>query len=165
MRTNLSTISCSYGKVGAKTEVNYVIHPEHYRWRIPVGNLNPQWPNGLSLPISVHLFVFLPTPVGWSDSAVSPYFVSHELWLPSPGDPGRAGESLRMTTCSTRSRDRWVIFSRKKKRLSETWEITSIDRDGTKNHFRLRNLLWFFRRELENTNKISSLSGQQLPGR
>jgi len=154
----------SYGKIGGRTKVNYVIDPRFYRWNIPLGDINPQWPNGLSLPVSLHLFVFLPTPVGWSDPSAHPYFVSHELWAPFPGGPhGAAGESLGMTVCSPRSKDRLVEFKRKKNIFGETWELTCIGTTEGNNHFRLRKALRFYRRELENATGICTLTGSQLP--
>ena len=154
----------SYGRIGGRTKVNYVIDPRFYRWNIPLGDINPQWPNGLNLPVSLHLFVFLPTPVGWSDSSAHPYFVSHELWAPFPSDPhGGAGETLGMTVCSPRSKDRSVEFKRKKKMLYETWELTSIGTGEDKSHFRLRRLLRFYRHELENATDICTLTGSRLP--
>src|SRR5579859_2045588 len=141
----------SYGKIGRKTKVNYVIDPRFYRWNIPLGEIDPQWPSGLNLPVWLHLFVFLPTPVGWSDPSAHPYFVSHELWAPFPGGPnGAAGETLGMTVCSPGSKDQSVEFKRKKKMLYETWELTSIGTDEDKSHFRLRRVLRFYRHELEN---------------
>jgi hypothetical protein len=154
----------SYGKVDGRTKVNYVIDPRFYRWNIPLGDINPQWPNGLDLPVSLHLFVFLPTPIGWSDSSAHPYFVSHELWAPFPGGPdGGAGETLGMTICNSRSRDRLVNFQRKKNRLYESWELTSIGTDEDKTHFRLRRLLRFYRHELENATNMCTLTGSRLP--
>jgi len=153
----------SYGKIDAKTKVSYVINPEFYRWNIPLGDINPQWPNGLDLPVSLHLFVFLPTPVGWSDPCAHPYFVSHELWAPFPGDPNnQAGETLGMTICNPSSRDRSVKFKRKKNVLYETWELTSIETDQSKNHFRLRRLLYFYKHELERATNICTLTGSRL---
>ena len=154
----------SYGRIGGKTKVSYVIDPRFYRWNIPLGDINPKWPNGLNLPVLLHLFVFLPTPVGWSDPFAHPYFATHELWSPFPGDPhGPAGESLGMTVCSPRSKDRLVKFKRKKKMLYETWELTSIATDKDKNHFRLRKLLRFYKHELENATDICTLTGSRLP--
>jgi hypothetical protein len=150
----------SYGKVDAKTKVNYVIHPEFYRWNIPLGDINPQWPNGLNLPVWLHLFVFLPTPVGWSDPYAHPYFVSHELWVTFPF---AGGESLGLTVCNPRSRDRLVMFQRKKNIFYESWELTSIGTDEDKIHFRLRKLLRFYRHELENETGICTLTGSRLP--
>jgi hypothetical protein len=153
----------SYGKVSAKTRVNQVVLPEHYRWLIPLGELDPNWPAGLHAPVFVHLFVFIPTPIGWSDAGSSPYFVSHELWTPHPGDPSRVGEVVGLTPCNPRSKDRNVTFKRKKTVFYETWEVPLINRDEDKAHYRLRRLLWFYRRELENATDISTLIGSQLP--
>lgn len=154
----------SYGRIGERTKVNCVIDPRFYRWNIPLGDINPQWPNGLNLPVSLHLFVFLPTPVGWSDSSAHPYFVSHELWAPFPGGPdGPAVESLGMTVCSPRSRDRLVEFKRKKNIFYETWELTSIGTTEDTSHLRLRTALRFYRHELENATDICTLTGSQLP--
>ncbi len=151
----------SYGKVSSKTKVNQVILPEHYRWLIPVGELNPNWPVGLDASVFVHLFIFIPTPIGWTDAGASPYFVSHELWATHPGN--RVGEVVGMTVCSPRSKDRNVTFKRKKTEFYETWDICSINKDVDKLHFRLRKLLWFYRRDLENATGISTLIGAQLP--
>jgi hypothetical protein len=104
----------SYGKITARTHVNQIIFADQYRWLIPLGKLDPQWPTGLELPVSIHLFVFIPTPVGWADSGSSPYFVSHELWAPFPGGSGEAGETLGRTTCNPKSKDRYVSFRRKR---------------------------------------------------
>jgi hypothetical protein len=64
----------SFGKVTGRTKVNQVIFPGHYRWMIPVGDLDPTWPVGLDLPVWVHLFVFIPTPIGWTEEKKMPYF-------------------------------------------------------------------------------------------
>lgn len=153
----------AYGKIGANTKVDQVILPEYYRWHVPVGDLDPRWPTGLDLPVWVRLYVFIPTPVGWKEDAVSPYYVGHELWTPHPGDPTRAGEVIGLTTCSPQSRDREVTFRRSKNALGETWEITSINVDSDKRHSRLRKLLRFYRRELENSTGITAVSGSRLP--
>jgi|SRR6267154_576188 len=153
----------SYGKIGAKTKVNYVIHPELYRWNIPLDDINSQWPNGLNLPVSLHLFVFLPTPAGWSDPHAHPYFVSHELWAAFPGDPNQAGETLGMTICNPRSRDHFVKFKRKKNIFHETWQLTSIEIKEDRSHFRLRRLLRFYKHELEHATDICTVTGSQLP--
>jgi len=153
----------SYGKVGAKTKVTQVILPEHYRWLVPLGELDSNWPAGLQAPVFVHLFVFIPTPIAWVDAGSSPYFVSHELWTPHPGDPSVVGEVAGLTPCHPRSKDSNVTFKRKKTMFYETWEVPSINRDEDKVHFRLRKLLWFYRRELENATGISTLTGSQLP--
>jgi hypothetical protein len=154
----------SYGTITEKTKVNYVIDPRFYRWNIPLGDINPQWPNGLNLPVSLHLFVFLPTPVGWIDPYANPYFVSHELWTPFPGGPdGTAGETLGMTVCSPRSKDKLVEFKRKKSAFYESWELTSIGTDEAQNHFRLRRALRFYKHELESATGICILTGSQIP--
>jgi len=153
----------AFGKVGSNTKVDQVILPEYFRWHVEVGDLDPQWPNGLQLPVWVHLFVFIPTPIGWKDIGVSPYFVSHELWAPFPGDPAQAGETLGLTICNPRSRDTRVTFQRKKSEFREKWELTSVNTDDDKNDFRLRKLLRFYRRELESANDITALSGSRLP--
>ena len=153
----------AYGKVSARTKVNLVILPGYYRWNVPVGDLDLQWPQGLDLPVWVHLYVFIPTPVGWKDDRASPYFVSYELWTPHPGDPTQAGENHLLQFCDPRSRDVRVKFRRKKNKFLESWEIGPIDIDADKYHFRLRKLLWFYRRELENATDITTLSGPRLP--
>jgi hypothetical protein len=153
----------AFGKVGAKTRVEQVIRPEIYRWHVPVGDLDPQWPEGLIVPVWVHLFVFISTPVGWKELGTHPHFVSHELWTPHPGDPALKGETMGLTICNPRSQDRQVTFQRKKSKFRETWEIPSINVDADKNHFQLRKLLRYYRRELENATDITSLSGARLP--
>lgn len=153
----------AYGKIGANTKVDQVILPDYYRWHVPVGDLDPRWPTGLVLPVWVRLYVFIPTPVGWKEDAVSPYYVGHELWTPHPGDPTRAGETIGLTICSPLSQDREVTFRRSKNALRETREITSINVDSDKRHSRLRKLIRFYRHELENSTDITALSGSRLP--
>jgi hypothetical protein len=153
----------AYGKVGDHTPMNPIILPDYYRWHVPVGELDPKWPAGLDLPVWTHLFVLLPTPAGWRNADSFPYFVSHDLWIPIPGEPHRAGENLRLATCNTRTTDRYVTFRRDKTKFGEKWTITSVNVEGNAPHVRLRKLLRFYRRELENATGITVLSGPRLP--
>lgn len=153
----------AYGKVSSNTRVEPIILQEHYQWDIPVGNLDPQWPSGLDLPVFLHLLVFVPMPVGWKDYDIFPYSVRHEPWIEHPGEPGRYENNARWSVCDPRSRDSQVRFRRKKDWLRESWEITLINVDANKSNYRLRKLLWHFKRELENSADITTLSGKRVP--
>jgi len=153
----------SYGSVSAKTKATHVIFADYYRWLIQVGTLNPAWPQGLQIPVYAHLFIFIPIPEGWNNANTSPYFMSQELWTPMPGNPHEAGVVLNMHKCNPGSVDRRITFRRRKTRLHESWEITPDFTDQNAENFRLRKLLWFYRRELESEAAIRTLTGQQLP--
>lgn len=152
----------SYGKIGTKTKVNCLIGQDYYRWLIPLADIDPKWPNGLNLPVSVHLYIFLPPPVGWKDPYAHPYFVSHELWVANPGDPNQHGEVCGTTPCSPHSKDKLVEFKRKKARLSDIWELSSIKTDADRRDYRLRRLLAHYKRKVEKVTAICTSSGSQL---
>jgi len=151
----------SLGTISEKTRVTHQVQPNNYRWYVPLGKIDPNWPNGLELPVIVHLYVFMPMPSGWQNTPSWPHFVSHELWIRGPG--GQSGEVVGLTHCNETQRDTQVKFERTKTFLGETWNISPIDLDHSKDHWRLRRLIHYYRHELQNASSVVTITGEQLP--
>jgi hypothetical protein len=151
------------GKIGESTDATHFMHPKSYFWHIKLDELNiSRRETIVDRVVFVHLFVFLPSPASWRNEAICPFFSSSPLWERHPAGE-QWGDHMGATSCRSGSTDSSIQFRRTKGVMSEKWEITSIRTDQKNENYRLRRLIQFYKRELENSSNIRAFHRWNSP--
>lgn len=155
------------GKITDETEVFHIIGEDLFSWLARLAEIDPTqmdslFGNGKS--VWVHLYVFLPVPVGWRSEAMSPYVLSTQILERMEGQTMFVHGAAK---CNSSWRDDYVKFTRQRNMFFETWQVETIDAPDAEGNSKVRKLLWFYRHELENASSIEVIRRfdfPQIPG-
>jgi hypothetical protein len=155
------------GKITEKTDVLHVIGEDLFSWVAKLTEIDPKEMNGLfgkGNSVWVHLYVFLPMPLGWHSEAMAPYVMSASILERMGGQTGFVHSAAK---CNSSWRENLVKFTRRRSLFFESWNIETIDAEPGKDNYKVRKLLWFYHHELENASSVQVIRRfdfPQIPG-
>jgi hypothetical protein len=135
------------GSVTEKTPMVMAMSPETTQYQFKIGSLDTAKLSSLQLPLSIHLYAFIPDPVSWIARPFFPCLVTESL---TSVIGNQVGWSLAgIGECRSDRRDEGISFERWKWWVFERWEIKEISSAQNHPNQYLRDFLRTQKREIE----------------
>jgi hypothetical protein len=135
------------GSVTEKSPMVMAMSPETTQYQFKIGSLDTAELSALELPLSIHLYAFIPDPVSWIGRPFSPCLVTESLTSVIGKQVGWALAGI--AECRSDRRDEGIRFKRWKWWVLERWEITDISSAHKQPNQYLRDFLRTQKREIE----------------
>jgi hypothetical protein len=111
----------SYGPINSRSKFTQYWTPQLANFSIKLGDFSYSDALLTNKLLSIHLWLFIPTPSGWvKETSDSPRFISEELTVQMGG---QVGSPIVGSSCSWNSVDREVEFDRQSVWGFKTWKI------------------------------------------